>query len=207
MRPWGHSPSGGPAEPDTPHGPAHGRDVPRGEWCPLASGVPLSRRPLPSRPRSSPRSPLHLPAGLGAPLQPLGFAPCLLPHRTSARHRHPQLLRGRDVWGESERRPSTGAWFPTLSPTIGCRLDRLPFARCRRDRARIQRRGRQERGAYIPGRSHEQGYQSPVPCHVQLSEVAGQAGILSAPTGWQADRSASMELGRTLELLLQEHQT
>lgn len=42
------------------------------------------------------------------------------------------------------------------------------------------------------------GYQSPIPRPFQLSEVAGQAGILSAPTGWQADRSASMELGRSV---------
>lgn len=40
------------------------------------------------------------------------------------------------------------------------------------------------------------GYQSPIPRRFQLSEVAGQAGILSTPTGWQADRSACMELGR-----------
>ncbi|XP_063006410.1 uncharacterized protein LOC134415014 [Melospiza melodia melodia] len=138
--------------------------------------------------------------GLGASLRTAGLRSTAPPQN---RRQRPESRRdGRGVSTATARSGSRrAAWG------IGCRLDRLPFARCRRDRARIQLRGMAERGSYIPGRSHEQGYQSPVPRHVQLSEVAGQAGILSTPTGWQADRSASMELGRTLELLLQEHQT
>lgn len=66
----------------------------------------LSAEPVPSSGQS--RSPAP------AALQPLGFAPSLPPHRSSARH--PQPLRWRDVWRESERRPSTGGWVPGAFP-------------------------------------------------------------------------------------------
>ncbi|KAM4790743.1 uncharacterized protein ACIQIH_003777 isoform 2-T2 [Cyanocitta cristata] len=126
MHAWGRSPPGSITEPppDAPHGPADGWDIARGRGgvvsAPLrdsyvtppavvSSGF-LSAEPAPSSGQS------RFPAP--AALQPLGFAPSLPPHCTSARHHHPQLLRWRDVWRESERRPSTGGWPPALSPTI-----------------------------------------------------------------------------------------
>lgn len=127
MHVWGRSPSGSAAEspPDAPQARADGRDISRGRGRsdvrpPLGLLCRAARcRPVRVALRRV-RSILRPVSVLLLQLLSSRWASHLACRRTAPllRHHDLQLLRWRDARRESERRPSTGGWFPALSPTV-----------------------------------------------------------------------------------------
>lgn len=115
MHAWSRSPAGGAS------GSGDGWDIAGvgGQRCPPASGTPLPRRPLPARPGSSPRSPLHPPAGPGPPLQPrssrwASHLPCRRPAPLPAAS--PRSCFAGGMFGESPSAGLTPERGPRRSP-------------------------------------------------------------------------------------------
>lgn len=212
MHAWGHSPSGSTIEPppDAPQGPADGRDIPRREWCPLASGVSsafLSAEPAPSSLRSrSPAPATGLRTFLAAaphlcpppPPAAASRAGCLERIRALAFHR--RVVPGAFPDGETARIPRqpVTARVPCKTPSISP-VNSVFFRSCFMTHILLKRNSLDLRShlcqrltSYIPVTRGKK--KVPVGCQngeIKISTGAGWCAVLAGKWGFSKVKRAA----------------